>query len=381
MISDHCFDLTFTTSESGESFDEDSFTVVTPLDGETTRIALLFKGQKLASRTASADATVTWTGSDTDGDSLLYSLLYSSDNGTTWLPTVIDLTEPTYTFSPALIQGGDEVHFRVVASDGFHSSESQAGPITVNQRPEISPEQDPVDIGQAVLGDQVSGQVVLQNPGTGPLEVASVATDQPEFRVVFPQGPVTVRAGAGFSLEVNYEPSAEQSQSATLLVASNATEQPQLAIRLSGEGVDGQSPILRLDSTVVDFGAVEIGETRNASLVARNASHVDLAVSWSIQGGGFGLGAPGTSVTVPAGEEFAVPRMFTGTEAGDAMGRLTLTSDDPEKPTTEVPLLALTLPPPGTTPGGPRVNAGGVLDAASFQAVVARGGIGSLSLG
>ena len=399
-ISDYCFELSFRTSETDESFAEDSFTVVTPLDGETTRITLLFNGQELASRSASAappavqitspnagdawdaaaDGTVTWTGSDTDGDSLLYSLLYSSDNGTTWLPIVIDLTEPTHTFSPALIQGGDEVHFRVIASDGFHSSEAQAGPITVNQRPEISPEQDPVDIGQAVLGDQVSGQVVLQNPGTGPLEVASVATDQPEFRVVFPQGPFTIRAGASFSLEVSYEPSAEQSQSATLLVASNATDQPRLAIRLNGEGVDGQSPILQLDSTVVDFGAVEIGETRNANLVGRNGSHVDLAVSWSIQGGGFGLGDPATAATVPAGEEFSVPLVFTGAEAGDALGRLTLTSDDPDKPTTEVPLLAFTLPPPGAgaTPGGPRINAGGVVDAASFVALVAPGGISSI---
>ena len=116
-------------------------------------------------------------------------LLYSFDNGTTWLPIVIDLAEPTYTFSPALIQGGDQVHFRVVASDGFNSSEAQEGPITVTQQPGISPPEDPVDTGKAVVGDQVIGQVVLENRGTGPLEVDSVANDQPEFEGLFPQGP------------------------------------------------------------------------------------------------------------------------------------------------------------------------------------------------
>ena len=51
------------------------------------------------------------------------------------------------------------------------------------------PPEDPVDIGKAVVGDQVIGQVVLENRGTGPLEVDSVANDQPEFEGLFPQGP------------------------------------------------------------------------------------------------------------------------------------------------------------------------------------------------
>lgn len=223
VISDYCLDLSFRDSETDEAFSEDAFTAVTPLPPGTTGLSLRFDDLELASRAASAaspvveitspnagetwdaasEGTVTWSASDSDGDSLLYSLLYSSDNGVSWLPIAVDLTEPTYTFNPALIQGGDQVHFRVLASDGFNSSEAQQGPITVDQQPQISTPQDPVDMGRAVVGDQVTGQIVLVNTGTGPLEVGSVSIDQPEFQIVFPQGPFSIRAGSAASVELS----------------------------------------------------------------------------------------------------------------------------------------------------------------------------------
>ncbi len=398
VISDYCFDLTFVSSEDAEPFSEQSFTVVTAFDPATTGVALLFNGQELASRSASAaapsveitspsagdtwdgatEATVTWTAADADGDPLLVTLLYSSDGAATWLPVAIDLEESSYTFSPALIEGGDMVWFRVVATDGFHSSEARVGPITLEQRPAIAAAADPVEIGKAVIGDEALGRVVLRNPGTGPLNIASVIADQIEFRVTFPIGPFVIQSGSEIAVEILYGPSAEEQQTANLLVASNATDQPQFSVRLNGEGVDGQTPILRLNSTATDFGAVEIGELREANVVGLNASLTDLELSWAVQGVGFGSVGPLSETTVASGEQFSIPLTFTGGEAGDATGSLTLTSNDPDQPTTQVILVARTLSPPDAAPEGPRINQGGVVDAASFQGVIARGAIGSI---
>ena len=256
--------------------------------------------------------------------------------------------------------------------------EKRAGPITLEQRPAIAAAADPVEIGKAVIGDEALGRVVLRNPGTGPLNIASVIADQIKFRVTFPIGPFVIQSGSEIAVEILYGPSAEEQQTANLLVASNATDQPQFSVRLNGEGVDGQTPILRLNSTATDFGAVEIGELREANVVGLNASLTDLELSWAVQGVGFGSVGPLSETTVASGEQFSIPLTFTGGEAGDATGSLTLTSNDPDQPTTQVILVARTLSPPDAAPEGPRINQGGVVDAASFQGVIARGGIGSI---
>lgn len=124
----------------------------------------------------------------------------------------------------------------------------------------------------------------------------------------------------------------------------------------------GETPILQLDSTVVDAGVVGIGETRSAGLLGRNGSLVDMALSWSIQGAGFALSVPPTAASIAPGEEFEIALKFTGIQPGDAIGQLTLTSDDPDRPSVDVALSALTLLPLGPDLGpAPQVNAGGVV--------------------
>jgi len=63
---------------------------------------------------------VSWTGSDQDGGSLLYSVLYSYDGGTNWIPQVFETNATS-----AMVQvSGDEHMVKVVATDGAHSGEA-----------------------------------------------------------------------------------------------------------------------------------------------------------------------------------------------------------------------------------------------------------------
>ncbi len=75
--------------------------------------------------------TVSWNGTDTDGDSLTYDVLYSADDGATWLSVARSISESSYTFSDlSVLSGSSEARVRVVANDGYNAAEVTSPPFT-----------------------------------------------------------------------------------------------------------------------------------------------------------------------------------------------------------------------------------------------------------
>jgi hypothetical protein len=105
-------------------------------------VAIYHSDQQLAIRSVSAHApavtltapnggevldgdtiAVAWSASDQDGDSLIFSLDYSPDGGTTWTPLGSDITETAVTLDAASVPGSDQGLFRVIASDGVNTAQ------------------------------------------------------------------------------------------------------------------------------------------------------------------------------------------------------------------------------------------------------------------
>jgi hypothetical protein len=84
-----------------------------------------------AGATLAGEQTITWSGSDTEGDPLTYSVFYSPQGQQTWYPLTIDTAETLYTFNAEDLAGGADVYFRVLASDGFNTSQSTVGPVSL----------------------------------------------------------------------------------------------------------------------------------------------------------------------------------------------------------------------------------------------------------
>ncbi len=84
-------------------------TVTSPNGGET-----FFSG---------SHQNVTWTGSDPDGDSLTYNVLYSGDNGTSWLPLATGLKKTSVTWNMTGVPSGNKYLVRVIATDGVNTGE------------------------------------------------------------------------------------------------------------------------------------------------------------------------------------------------------------------------------------------------------------------
>jgi len=75
--------------------------------------------------------TLSWSTSDPDGGQTTYTVLYTPDGGTSWYPLEIDTRQPQLTISTAQIANGDQVQFRVLATDGLNTTRADSPPIQV----------------------------------------------------------------------------------------------------------------------------------------------------------------------------------------------------------------------------------------------------------
>lgn len=114
-------------------------------------------GTVLSTRTASAHAptvvidfpnapgltlngpqTIRWTGADADGDPLTYTVLYSRDNGATWLGAAAGVAGGSVTLDFSALPGSSGAalgRIRVLASDGFYTAEDTSDqPFTVGDK-------------------------------------------------------------------------------------------------------------------------------------------------------------------------------------------------------------------------------------------------------
>ena len=393
-----CFDTDFSSGS------EQPFVVALRYHADGTRIALMQAGNELASLMASAsppvlaitspsagttlDAstplTIAWTASDADGDSLTFTALYSPDGGESLLPLGVDIAESSVTFNPAQIEGGENVLFRVLASDGFHTSEQTIGPLNVVQRPAIEVDA-PADLGAAAVGQLSEGTIEVRSSGTGPLVVESASIDNPAFRVLS-NLPMQVRAGTSRDFVVEFTPGMTGKETGTLALTTNAADQPTLDVMLEATGLDPEQPILFLsvESESLDFGDTPVGEAVVFPLAIINRSQVEMNVDLTVEGDAFRQDpdaaalTPGLirqeALTLNPGQQVTPSIAFDPPSPGDFAGRLIVTSNDPNRPRVEIALEGSGVEPPTT----PAISGGGIVDAAQFQAVVARGGIGSI---
>lgn len=90
-------------------------TITAPADGQTW----------------SAEQTVQWQGTDSDGDELTYAILYSTDGGATWITLVTNLTETSYVVNTEELAGTSTAQIRVLATDGMNTAHADSAQFTV----------------------------------------------------------------------------------------------------------------------------------------------------------------------------------------------------------------------------------------------------------
>ncbi|MBK9169984.1 MAG: choice-of-anchor D domain-containing protein [Bryobacterales bacterium] len=350
-LGEHCFILTFRDHETFEDLDEQWFvrTVAVPL--ETRRIALTRSGQELAVLTMSPNApevrfltpqagdewsggeqTVRWTGSDADGDRLVYSLLYSFDDGASWLPLTVDSDEAEFVLDPAAVRGGDAVRFKLLATDGVNSTEAEAGPVRIVQTPRAEVAQDRVDFLNVLLDELGERAVLLRSTGTGPLTVVSAVCDVPEFHVEF-SGPFRLEAGGARPVPVRFVPTELGEVHGILTLRTDDPLSPEIEILLTGAGTNRNTPEIDASPTAFGFGNVVLGESRERTVSILNRGPAPLTLrELRTTHPAFVTAGLAEPLLLEAGAQHSVSVRFEPQEPRTLAAALHILSDDPEDP-------------------------------------------------
>jgi hypothetical protein len=119
--------------------------------------------------------TVSWQGSDPDGDSLTYLVQYSCDRGNTWLPLGGETTETNLEVDVSSLPGGSECQVRVYASDGLDTASAVSeGSFSAALKPPQAAISNPQDSLQLHSGWPVILSAVATDAEDGPLPAESL---------------------------------------------------------------------------------------------------------------------------------------------------------------------------------------------------------------
>lgn len=200
-----------------------------------------------------------------------------------------------------------------------------------------------MDFGSVVVGTTKTLTVTATNSGSAAVTVNSATVSNGNFSVTAPSFPATIAAGQSATLSLAFTPNAVGSFTATVTIASNASDSA-ASISLSGAGIAAGQ--LASNPSTAAFGNVTVGSQQSISETVTNTGGTSVTISQaSISGTGFSLSGITTPVTVNAGQSTTFTVSFTPQTAGAASGRVTLTSNAPNS------TLTISLSGTGIAPG------------------------------
>jgi len=390
-LGQYCFDLDVSTAVAG--LDQQVFAVAAPWPAGTSSVVLMRGSKQVASLTRAAqdpvvtiqsphagdrwqgNNTIAWSTTGAASANTLYTIFYSADGGNSWLPLVHDLSDTSYSFDTAQILGGSQVSFRVVAASGLNSGSATVGPIQVTQTPKIGATVPALDFGNVMVGQGASRSIGITSTGSGPLTITGISIDNPAFTVFAkaPTAPVVV--GGRFPLTVFLSPSASGKQTGNLIVKSNDPNTPALSIPLTAQASNTTAASIFASATTLDFGSAPVSQNADQVVTITNTGSADLQVT-AINSSDkqFTAVSPATPFTVPIGSSTDVTLRFKPSATGPQSANITFASNDPTHSSYAIPARGTGV----AASNSPQISAGGVVNGASFQGSIVRGGLATI---
>lgn len=195
-----------------------------------------------------------------------------------------------------------------------------------------------VRMGSVPVGESQRQQVTIYNRGVDVLtvdEITSSGSDAFSYEVrTGSEVPDALERGEYISLDVLFEPESDDQQSGRLTVESSDPDDPSYEIRLLG---NEPLPCIRVSTRAVDFGDIRVGEEAREALTILNCSldrTLELSnVSFSTSANGaFTVELPDPlPLNLLPTQTTEVDIVASSDEAGEAVGNLTIRSNDTEQ--------------------------------------------------
>lgn len=205
------------------------------------------------------------------------------------------------------------------------------------------------DFGQVGIGRDKLFSFAIKNPTQVTLNIESITIEGAPSFTFEGSLPEFVSNPAGEVVTVKYTPEVEAQETARVIIKSdgkNLVEGQDVVIELVAAGKNLGAPTIVIDPAQCDFGEVGVGATGNCSLSIRNEGNMELSVT-----------AIDFSADTPSPEVFGAQGVFpvpTFIQPGTAQsvsfygipnapsqitGTLVVSSNDPARPTVDVPFV------------------------------------------
>ena len=189
-----------------------------------------------------------------------------------------------------------------------------------------------VSFGGIAIGREVSSAVTLTNVGGAPATLLSVTAPNPPFSATGLPPPSTVLQPQGsVTVTLQFSPTAGGDFEDALTVD---TDQGSVVVNLTGTAASAGQ--LQLSTTLIDFGAVPVGQTARRSFTVHNGGGSRLRVNKS-QPPGLAVGFTAAiqlpeGTTIDPGQDVRLEVDFQPKADGPQQDRWILTADDDQGP-------------------------------------------------
>ena len=219
--------------------------------------------------------------------------------------------------------------------------------------PNIDVDPTTVDFGFVNVGSVIDTTITVHNTGCQDLIVNDVSLEGPDagqFSIVLGGEPFTLLHGEAHTIEVQFEPTSGGlrkgmsihvlAKNATLRLQSNDPDENVKDIPLTGTGCE--DPDIQVDPTAIDFGVVNIPQSKDTTIVVSNDNCQTLEVTETNLVGAdpdeFAIIGGAAPFSVPTGGIHTISIQFIPSSDGTKNATLEIVNNAPGKSPTNVAL-------------------------------------------
>ena len=182
-----------------------------------------------------------------------------------------------------------------------------------------------LDFGTVVVGRSRTLNATVLNRTAFGVRVTDATIASPEFQIVSPSLPFTIRPGQSINFQIQFTPQGAGSPSSTVAIAGTAP-QNSATFALTGQAVmAGQ---ITPSATSIGFGSVAVGQSMTKPEVFTNSGSTSVTVSQlTVSGADFQLSGVSLPFTLNAGQSQSFNVVYSPKAAGKSNGSISVNSN------------------------------------------------------
>ncbi|HPB58640.1 MAG TPA: choice-of-anchor D domain-containing protein [Candidatus Saccharicenans sp.] len=240
----------------------------------------------------------------------------------------------TFGFSPSVLGEATAV-FNITSNDPNSPEVAIQFKGTSVQGPKIVLSAGSLNFGEVNVSTSKDLAITVSNEGKSSLIINNITqtSGSSDFSFTGPSIPINILPDGTSTLTFRFKPVKEGPQSAIFVINSNDPCTPDVSLTLSGIGL--VAPRIRLGTTTVDFGNINLCTSGDKTLVIYNDGNAPLIINNIARTSGsadFSLNGVSFPTTIPATSSKEITIRFSPHSKANLSAIMTVTSNDPLTP-------------------------------------------------